>query len=814
MGFAAFMLLATGILNDFPASAQANFVNPTSPATTQAGLPNQKTGEIAGTTWQGQKGIVQTTRQIMDRKKNNLKPARPRPILPVRSRSASTGQPATTDGAVQAEISSTISEPKAAANPLQAAFLPTVDNTFPGYPITPDIPNLPYQPIPPDTMGAVGPTQFMMAINGLLRVFNKETGIREPAFGEPDPDLDTFFSAVMSVSANNYTNFPRVRYDRYSSRWILLVNDVPGGEAKLPNRILLAVSDGPIISQATVWSEYYFQPGALLPGNNQNLFANYPTLGVDANALYIGVNLYSTNNFAFSNTAAFVVKKSSILNGGPISVTTFPPLIDSSGNGPFTPQGVDNLDSSVDEGYFIGVNLTSNNPIPPQLQLRRVTNPGGNNTSISANIPIDINPTALPLKVPHKFDPFVYPSGQPDNAKLDPIDDRLLNATIRKGNLWTVHNVGVNSSGVSNDTSKKPDRNGSRWYNIKLSNTTLAQSGTAFDTSNYTKFYWLPSIAINGQGHAVMGFNVAGPNEYISAGVAEKMNGEADFAEPILYHTSPSIYNPAQTLASHRWGDYSYTSLDPEDDMTFWTIQEFAYNSDSYGIQIAKLKAPPTATPLPLGSNLDPGLQSVNITISGTSTYGSGFFDSGPGFAKRFKVSIDGEILVNSITSVSPTSIALNVSTIFATTGTHTVTVTNPDGQSITVADVITVSNYSCTQPVNNSAADGASDSLRQAILAASKGGCKTLIFNNLNSINLTQATTVSVPAGVTITTNKACSLGQVEITGTNLTDVLTPVLSLNGGIFFGITVRGFNVRQIEAKSGLNQLKCITTNRT
>ncbi len=37
-----------------------------------------------------------------------------------------------------------------------------------------------------------------------------------------------------------------------------------------------------------------------------------------------------------------------------------------------------------------------------------------------------------------------------------------------------------------------------------------------------------------------------------------------------------------------RWGDYSYTSLDPIDDMTMWTIEEFCDATDSWGVRVVK----------------------------------------------------------------------------------------------------------------------------------------------------------------------------------------------------------------------------------
>ena len=64
------------------------------------------------------------------------------------------------------------------------------------------------------------------------------------------------------------------------------------------------------------------------------------TLGVDANALYIGVNEFSSaaSGGFFLNTTGYVVRKSSLLSGGPPVVTAFRQLLDpSTFVGPYTP---------------------------------------------------------------------------------------------------------------------------------------------------------------------------------------------------------------------------------------------------------------------------------------------------------------------------------------------------------------------------------------------------------------------------------------------------------------------------------------------
>jgi len=76
---------------------------------------------------------------------------------------------------------------------------------------------------------------------------------------------------------------------------------------------------------------YSFQPGTLPPTNN-NSFADYPTLGVDANALYIGANIFGS--VFYKGTEGYVVNKSDLL-AGTLTVTAFRNFASGSGNGMF-----------------------------------------------------------------------------------------------------------------------------------------------------------------------------------------------------------------------------------------------------------------------------------------------------------------------------------------------------------------------------------------------------------------------------------------------------------------------------------------------
>src|SRR2546430_226789 len=104
----------------------------------------------------------------------------------------------------------------------------TLGTSFTGATIS-DTPGL----VPPDSMGAVGPTQYLVTVNGRFRSFSKTTGLADGAL---NVDPDVFFGSVRGAG----TSDPRVRYDRLSGRWVLTLNDGNGDH----NPILLSVHTG------------------------------------------------------------------------------------------------------------------------------------------------------------------------------------------------------------------------------------------------------------------------------------------------------------------------------------------------------------------------------------------------------------------------------------------------------------------------------------------------------------------------------------------------------------------------------------------
>jgi hypothetical protein len=212
---------------------------------------------------------------------------------------------------------------------------------------------------------------------------------------------------------------------------------------------------------------------------------------------------------------------------------------------------------------------------------------------------------------------------------------------------------------------------------------------------------------ISGQGHAAFGFSNAGAQARINAGTCGRLAGDAAGATqtPALYTSSTTAYNPSSDPGGsngRRWGDYSYVSLDPIDDMTMGSVEQYCDATNSYGCRVAKLIAPPPATPSVL-ADIAAGQGGVAVTLTGASVSGSGYYDPGadlmgvPAFAHLTAAITNGTAtgtppVVTSATYVNPTTVNLVINASVATANLpgqyYTITVTNPDGQAAAAAIV------------------------------------------------------------------------------------------------------------------------------
>ncbi|MBC7496673.1 MAG: hypothetical protein H7243_05855, partial [Sphingomonadaceae bacterium] len=160
--------------------------------------------------------------------------------------------------------------------------------------------------IPPDTMGAVGRTQYVELINGSFSVYNKATGL----LAAPRVTDSTFWRAAGGTATGGD---PRIQFDAQQNRWLAIGFGANNANLQVA---VSATSDALGVWRAATFTGY--------PGLGFGATADYPTLAVSGNSILIG-----TNNFAPSTAGganSFRGTTLNILNKDQVFAATGPIL--------------------------------------------------------------------------------------------------------------------------------------------------------------------------------------------------------------------------------------------------------------------------------------------------------------------------------------------------------------------------------------------------------------------------------------------------------------------------------------------------------
>lgn len=507
--------------------------------------------------------------------------------------------------------------------------------------------------VPPDSDGDVSLSSVIVAANGRIKSYDRLGNL-----GSLNASTDVFFASVRGSG----TSDPRVVFDRITKRWFIAMIDVTNTN----NRICLAVSNQEAINASTTWQFFQFAQNI---GSGPSGFADYETLGVDANGVYIGTNRFSSS----FNCDLFAINKASLL-AGTLAVTPFRNLI-ASNTGMFTPWPCTNDDPTANVAFIVGVDYG----VYGKLDYRRVTYSAGT-FSISANASITVPTTYSPPAMP-------VPVSATTTGSVDSLDDRLFYARVCRNritgevNVQTAHGIRMNSSGVGGSSG---DRAGARWYsigNVFSGTATLNASGSVLDGSaSAFKYVTIPSLAMNGQGHQFVGFSIG--NATTSPGVGGYYRLSTDGflgTAPTTIVNGANYYNVEGTTSTQRWGDYSFTMVDPRDMMSIWSFQEYCNANNSWQVRAIKVLAPaPTVTGFTPTSATQG--QTLNVVVTGT-----GIFDPDSTYPDHLALNFGSNVTVNSVTWNNATQATVNITVgAAAATGARTVTLTNPDGQTAT----------------------------------------------------------------------------------------------------------------------------------
>ena len=399
--------------------------------------------------------------------------------------------------------------------------------------------------------------------NHFVEVVNRNFAIYNKSTGEE------LINILLGDFLPDSNGDPRVLYDQYSDRWFIIVCD-------FNTKVFLAVStsDDPT-------GEWFKCDFVVSQGSDAGKWPDYPTLGVDEVGVYTAAYMIGGSN----GMSIFALDKAPLIAEDPDlgDIYAFREL---PWEGAIQP--VHTFGTTSGEYFVSRASDTS-------LRVRLLT--GLTDDPILTELGF--------VTIPSHSEPPDAPA-LGSNTPLDTVGHRLMNAVYRDGFIWTAHCIGLNG------------RAASRWYKIDVSDTTLDDYGTIEDSVIY---YFFPSIMVDANGNAIMGFSGSSPGQYAAAYYTGRLANDppGEMAPPVLLKEGDADYNLIDSYGRNRWGDYSLCSLDPVSH-TLWNIQEYAHSHDEedenrWGTWICELgfSNPPDKPTTPEGP--DEWTQNVEATF-------------------------------------------------------------------------------------------------------------------------------------------------------------------------------------------------------
>ena len=409
--------------------------------------------------------------------------------------------------------------------------------------------------VPLDPNGMIGSNYYVQTVNSNYAVYNKSGTTKLAA-----TDLANIFGAFTCDDGD-----PVTMYDKFADRWVITEFQENGacGSNDAIDTLMMAVS---VSSDPTgKFFVYYFCP------DNAD-FTDYPKYSIWADGYYQTCNCQNdkvtvydrTKMLAGDTSAGFIVMP---FNDTPNGAEGFFCPMTMYADGQLPQYGSPNyLMFFNDDNWGVGF---SNELVIEQVAVNWTAKTG-------ALTPYQLLPTA----------PFnSYFSGgtekdidQPGSPNSFDALDGFLSYRIpymRWGNYNAAvmcHPVNVSTTPTAPGVTGGTELAGIRWYELRQDTTSkqwsIYQQGTYAPNDSVNR--WNPSIAMDQNGSIGLAYSVSDKTStypgarYTGRNACDTL-GIMSLTEGIGVKGSGGILN-----TFNRWGDYSHTSVDPSDGITFW----------------------------------------------------------------------------------------------------------------------------------------------------------------------------------------------------------------------------------------------------
>lgn len=450
--------------------------------------------------------------------------------------------------------------------------------------------------IPPDTMGAVGPNHLMTTLNSQVRIQNR-SGAKLSTVS-----LNSFWAGLGGLDVFD----PRVTYDPLAGRWIFSAV----ANAQLPSAsVLIGVS---ATSDPTGnWFLYRVDVDA-----QDLLWADFDSLGFNKDWIVVSANIFHKQG-GFLGVWLWVFDKADLYANGAGAFT----LLKTTTDNAFTLAPAQTYDSALAALYLVEDYSDASTNL---LRVSAITGPVGAEV-LTVGTALATTTKRWDYVAADDFAPQLGAT-----RGIDTGDSRILSCSYRNGSLWVAQTAFVPAGA--------PTHSVAQWWQLSPDGTVL-QFGRVEDPTGH-QFFAYPSIAVNASNDALLGYSRFSATQYASANYSFRFGADPPGtmrADTVLKAGEGPYVKVASKL--NRWGDYSATCVDPLNQMTLWTIQEYAAASNRWSTWWGRVDPDLSALKLRLTRPADGISYPSNATVTLTAApYGTNTFSKVEFYADGAKV--------------------------------------------------------------------------------------------------------------------------------------------------------------------------------
>ena len=469
----------------------------------------------------------------------------------------------------------------------------------------------------PDPNGGVGPTnpsgvgQYLEFSDNYVQAFDRATGSGIFSSQEGGKAAPQTLSSMFAPGGATYCATPSLdgtaSYDRIDGVFVL-ANIFGAGASSTYYCIGVSAPSGSVpannlegASGHSYWNVYAYDITPAIPRNakGKTYFPDYARFGTWSDGFYVAWDLEDiSNNYDIVGFEVCQLDKADMIAGlsskPPACYTYIPDYVAGAG-------GTDN--SLIHT--LLPADFEGDNPIPSDsageyfLAQVNPSNPGGMEQCTQTVCTSDqlafwtwsgftsgAGPTYITLTNP--YTPGCYSSQHPYNTLcipepyggiIDSVGDRLMSRLAYRF-------VGTGSQGSEYlavvqtvQEAANTRRTGIRYYKINASSSpSVAYQGDIQNTTN-NAFFSLPSVAMDSNGDLGITYTMAGTTargssrDYDPSPFFMTVSSTGVQGTPVAILKNSG--NSGQDETDNYWGEYVSVSSDPNDDVTFWAVDEY-----------------------------------------------------------------------------------------------------------------------------------------------------------------------------------------------------------------------------------------------